>query len=105
MDMASRESSHTASVALEGAFSPGPWTLKPRPARYPLIGNGTQIWSGNVRVASVSHAADKPINQKVADAHLIAAAPSMFRALQEIASTDEGASGERARAALLLATG
>jgi hypothetical protein len=41
------------------------------------------VWSvgGQVRVGTISNKADKPISQKWADAHLIAAAPELYREL------------------------
>lgn len=60
----------------------GEWRIVPRPFPHSTIENGAQIWSGNTHIASVSNRADKPLDQKVADARLIAAAPEMLEALQ-----------------------
>lgn len=69
---------------MSGNHTPGPWRFQARAARYPRLGNGTQIWAGDVQVASVTNSADKPIGQKIADAILIAAAPDLLRAVTAI---------------------
>lgn len=62
--------------------TPGPWRLRPT-----LVGrsmsevNGVQIWSADIHVASISRKADKSIQQKSADARLIAAAPELLGVL------------------------
>jgi hypothetical protein len=65
--------------------TPGPWRVRPSSStKSEIIGNGAQILSGSLHVASVSTKADKPIYQKVADARLIAAAPDLLAALLEL---------------------
>jgi len=105
--------------------TPGPWAAQLRNGvgrnRNASTINGMQIRSSNgLHVASVTVVADKPIDQKEADAHLIAAAPDLYAALEnlifhsqavgsgELTDLQRGLiskSVERAQAALFLAAG
>jgi hypothetical protein len=52
--------------------------------RYASAINGSRIVGGDgIHVASITRKADKSIYQKLADAHLIAAAPDMLDALRQ----------------------
>lgn len=64
---------------METKFTPGPYVVIQRGN---AVWNGAQIWAGETHVASVTYKADKPIHQKEADAHLLAASPELFEALK-----------------------
>lgn len=59
-------------------WTPGPWEIKQKASI-----NGAHIVSGDVVVCRVTQAADKSIDQKIADARLIAAAPDLLKALHQ----------------------
>ena len=61
-----------------GKHSPAPWTLK-----IDRGANRASIFAANgLRVISLPSAADRPYEQKEADARLIAAAPDLLAALE-----------------------
>jgi hypothetical protein len=59
-------------------FTPGPWEISKSASSI----NGARILSVDKWVASVTRKADKPFDQKIADAHLIAAAPELYEELE-----------------------
>jgi len=64
---------------MTAAHTPGPWHIVVRASI-----NGARIASSKgVVVGGVSSAADKPLDQKNADAQLIASAPDLLEALKE----------------------
>lgn len=65
------------------AFTPAPWTVN----LHDRGANGASIIGANqCRVVSLPKSADRPYEQKLADAYLIAAAPSLLLALRAIRS-------------------
>ena len=92
--------------------TPGPWRIvRARGASKAAI-NGAQIRTeAGLQIASITHVADKPISQKEADAHLIAAAPEMYEALREFldefttSGPKRNAAIEKCRAAIAKAEG
>lgn len=65
------------------AWTPGPWSVVLRPIRKSSSVNGARVVSvDGTHVANVPNRADKPIFQKEADLHLIAASPELFEALE-----------------------
>jgi hypothetical protein len=72
---------------VSAAFTPGPWWIGL--AHHGRSINGAKIMSGEAvdrptHVATISTAADKPLEQKEADANLIAAAPDLFYAVHDL---------------------
>lgn len=66
--------------------TPGPWRAEYKRGHIHIV-NGAKIkGAGGVHVASVTMKADKPLDQKRADAELIASAPLMRQALGPFAA-------------------
>lgn len=92
----------------EFKHTPAPWRVIPKGKS---IGNGSMIFSGEKKVASVTAIADKPLSQKIADAMLIAAAPELLEALEmmlemsEMKGFGKSAAEDTARAAIKKAKG
>jgi len=85
--------------------TPGPWTVK---RRFDVYQNTPTIGVGGTFIASTKGQWPLPesINQVCeADAKLIAAAPELLKALQDILIFDSALSQENARAAIRKATG
>lgn len=77
----------------EPKWTPGPWGIKLAQGSI----NGAQIWGkGFVTVARITRDADKPRDQKDADARLLAAAPELYEAL--VNRTEAACKGECDRA-------
>jgi hypothetical protein len=66
-------------MAMTTKHTPGPWRVR---MNWQGTFNGSSIWSGGVRVCTLPLKADKPYDQKVADAALIAAGPDLLKAAQ-----------------------
>lgn len=64
----------------ESKHTPGPWWPQTKVARYAGVNGARILGAGDEHVASVSRAADKPIDRKQADLALIAAAPDLLEA-------------------------
>ena len=58
--------------------TPGPWTLERDRAK------SLSLYSGSTFIGEVYHEVDEPSTQEQANAHLIAAAPAMYEALQTL---------------------
>jgi hypothetical protein len=107
----SRNGGETGAATLEEArHSPGPWSLS---RGMGASWNGATVWSGSTKIATLTRKADKAIDQKAADARLIAAAPELLEALRWFIEDIDGfhtvmvgfdANVERARAAIAKAT-
>lgn len=68
--------------------TPGPWTVDIRPARLPYA-NGAFIMAGTLKVASIPSQANRPRDQKAADARLITAAPDMLNVCVDVSVMDD----------------